>query len=70
LAGPKTVAGDAAISAVVMAKARPHTAESINSARLVDDPANNFGLWLWVLDRASLAQDDSGVFSTGSRASG
>ena len=48
-------------SPVILAKARTHTAESISWSHLVDDPANDVGLWLWVLDRASLVQDDSGV---------
>jgi len=43
-------------SAVVLAKARTHTAKSIGRAHLVDNCVDDIGLWLWVLDRARVAR--------------
>ena len=36
------------LSAVVLAKARTHTAESIGESEMAVDLRNNDALWLWV----------------------
>jgi hypothetical protein len=46
----------AAFPALVLAKARTHTAESIGQPRAADDLRNNEALWLWVPGRARRAR--------------
>ena len=47
--------------AVVLAKARTHTAESIGQSKMAVDLHNNKALWLWVLAFARTTAWDGGA---------